>query len=206
MDLAATFGREQLLVGPETLGTADDSWWDEGRRSLLVDQLTRIAPPPSLVLDMGCGRGSLSVALAAAGARVVATDGFQYPEWACGSGVAFVRASADAMPFRDGVFDVAGSFDVLEHLPDESGALGELTRVTSQAGAVVVTVPAFPALWSAHDVAVGHHRRHTSASMRTAMQSVGLRPKRSTYFFSFLFPPAWVMRKRRQSNSGDTGG
>lgn len=45
------------------------------------------------------------------------------------------------LSFRDGQFEIAGSFDVLEHVPDYRSALKELCRVLSPGGSLVLTAP-----------------------------------------------------------------
>ena len=46
-----------------------------------------------------------------------------------------------ALALPDRHFDVVGSFDVLEHIPDYQRAIGELFRVTRPGGWLVLTVP-----------------------------------------------------------------
>jgi SAM-dependent methyltransferase len=46
-----------------------------------------------------------------------------------------------ALDFPDRSFDTIGSFDVLEHVPDYPGALGELFRVTKPGGWLVLSAP-----------------------------------------------------------------
>jgi SAM-dependent methyltransferase len=50
-------------------------------------------------------------------------------------------ASAETLPFRDGVFDLVFSFFVLEHVPNRDAALREMRRVLRPGGRVVAFVP-----------------------------------------------------------------
>ena len=59
----------------------------------------------------------------------------QYPA------LAFLRGSADRLPFADGSFDAVLLLDVLEHLPNEDAALAEAWRVLRPSGALIVSVP-----------------------------------------------------------------
>ena len=76
--------------------------------------------------------------------------------------------------------DVAGShsaavaFNVLEHIPDDVSALQAMGSLVAPGGAVVLVVPAFPSAMSAFDRAIGHQRRYTRASLRTALTDAGL--------------------------------
>jgi SAM-dependent methyltransferase len=55
----------------------------------------------------------------------------------------FVEVCADALalPFADGVFDVAVHFHVFEHIPDDRGAMREVARVLRPGGLMICQVP-----------------------------------------------------------------
>jgi hypothetical protein len=57
-----------------------------------------------------------------------------------------------------------------------------------------VTVPAYQALWSQHDVANQHHRRYSRRSLRRAAVETGWLVVRMTGFNSLLLPPAAAVR------------
>ena len=48
-------------------------------------------------------------------------------------------ASADAIPFRDGRFQVVTLWDVIEHLTDPNAALSEIARVLAPGGRLILT-------------------------------------------------------------------
>jgi ubiquinone/menaquinone biosynthesis C-methylase UbiE len=102
------------------------------------------------VLEIGTGTGRLipDLRAAAPGALVVGVDP-AIGMLALGGGV---RALADgmALPFGDGVFDVALACFILHHLPSPAGGLAEAHRVLRPGGAMGTTtwasVEPFPAL------------------------------------------------------------
>jgi SAM-dependent methyltransferase len=106
-----------------------------------------------------------------------------------------VDGSLEALPFPDGEFDLAVCLDVLEHLDDDRGALAELRRVVRAGGALVVTVPAHPRLWSRHDEANHHRRRYTRPTLRAAAEAGGWSVRRLTHFNSLLLPVAAALRQ-----------
>ena len=55
--------------------------------------------------------------------------------------LAFLRGSADRLPFADQTFDVVLLLDVLEHLPRPEPALAEAWRVLRPSGTLIVSVP-----------------------------------------------------------------
>lgn len=96
------------------------------------------------VLEVGFGAGFGADVLAQAGHRVIAVDpsaqavayaGHRYP------GVRFARADGCRLPFLSGVFDVVVTFQVIEHLVDDQGFLGELRRVMAPGGCLYITTP-----------------------------------------------------------------
>jgi ubiquinone/menaquinone biosynthesis C-methylase UbiE len=93
------------------------------------------------VLDVGCGTGRLAVALAERGARVWGVDPSDemLAEAKADSGgqVALKRASAEALPFKDGWFERA-VFRLVIHLVDRARALSESARVLTPGGRIVV--------------------------------------------------------------------
>jgi SAM-dependent methyltransferase len=190
-------------VGPDTLTTAESSWWEEERLKFLVPKLvTAAGGGPSL--DVGCGRGTAATMLAAtSGVFVVAVDGYQYPDWKLSDRVSFVVCLGDQLPFADGTFASASALDVIEHVDDDTATVTEMSRVVSSNGAVVLSVPAFQGLWSEHDVAVGHRRRYSKRAVGELVQKSELTPSESTCFFSYLAPPAWLLRHRRRHLGGE---
>ena len=56
-------------------------------------------------------------------------------------GVDLTLDMTDMASVADGAFDVATAFDVLEHIPDDRAAMGELYRILASGGTAVLTVP-----------------------------------------------------------------
>jgi ubiquinone/menaquinone biosynthesis C-methylase UbiE len=110
--------------------------------------------PGELVLDCGCGYGfTLRVLRDVTEARLIGLD-LERDRVASagarlGEGVRLVQGSALRLPFADGTIAKAVSSEVLEHLPDDRGALAELYRVLRPGGTLVVTVPSarYPFGW-----------------------------------------------------------
>lgn len=105
-------------------------------------------------IDVGAGRGMYSLeTLVPRFQRVVSVDlrtdhlaylaqqkrrhGFSHL-W-------LVRASAEHLPFKDGVFDTVLCTEVIEHLEDDHAGFSELARVLRRAGHLVLSVPVPPA-------------------------------------------------------------
>jgi ubiquinone/menaquinone biosynthesis C-methylase UbiE len=77
------------------------------------------------------------------------------------------------------------SYNVLEHIEDDIGALRSMTNMVRPGGYVVIVVPAFQWAMSPADVVTGHVRRYTRASMRAAMLDAGLHIEKLHYANTF---------------------
>lgn len=99
-----------------------------------------------LVLDLGCGMGGLSTALALEGADVRSVDfnrhychitrlrGMRY-----GLELAPINAAGEALPFPDAHFDIVMCVDVLEHVRDPEALLSEISRCLKPGGLCQIT-------------------------------------------------------------------
>jgi SAM-dependent methyltransferase len=184
---------DAILAGDE------HHWWYRGRRRVLHAELDRIVLPRNArILDAGCGSGRMLDELRHRG-RVTGVD-------ANADAVSATRrrghvawlATIEDMPFTDASFDLVTCLDVIEHTPDDRVTLRELRRVTRPGGALVVTVPAYQALWSAHDIVNGHYRRYRVPELRAAAQEAGWYHVRDSYFNALLLAPAAVVRLGRR--------
>ncbi len=77
-------------------------------------------------------------------------------------------------------FDTLLYIDVLEHIEDDRDELARAVGRLNPGGHVVVLAPAHAWLWSPFDVAVGHCRRYTRASL-VALSPAGTRVARTRY-------------------------
>ena len=108
--------------------------------------LERLLPPaPADVADLGCGTGSLSVLLAAAGYRVRGVDLASEMVAAArakaergGLEIEFVQGDAAAPPYAPGSVDVVLARHVLWALPDPAQALGRWTALLRPGGRLVL--------------------------------------------------------------------
>jgi SAM-dependent methyltransferase len=180
----------------QTHRAEDRHWWYRGRRTVLEHVISDLPlPREARILDAGCGSGRNMVELARHGAvtgvELSDTSVCLARERDVGE---VVEGSVLDMPFADGSFDLAVSLDVIEHLEDDVEALQELRRVVGGGGCLLVTVPAYPWLWSGHDEINHHHRRYTQRSLLRCAEQAGWQCTRTTYFNSLLLPVAIVLR------------
>ncbi|MGH3744698.1 MAG: class I SAM-dependent methyltransferase, partial [Mycobacteriales bacterium] len=147
-------------------------------------------------LEIGSGNGDFAATIADAGGRVTASE-------ADPSRLALLRdrfRGSDRVSVREIAVPITETaqhtsvvaFNVLEHIPDDVGALRAFAGLVRGGGAVVVFVPAFPFAMSRFDRAIGHQRRYTRGSLVAAMTEAGLRV-RTAHYVNAIGLPAWVV-------------
>jgi SAM-dependent methyltransferase len=126
------------------LGTTSFVWSPEGANE---DDLGLLGPVTGRrVLDVGCGAGQTTRWLAARGAVVAAFD-LSTEQLRLAGGGPYVRADAEALPFAEGVFDVACSaYGALPFVADSARVMREVARVLRPGGRWVFSVT-HPVRW-----------------------------------------------------------
>jgi SAM-dependent methyltransferase len=180
-------------------------WWYRGRRRIVHAELDRLPlPAGARVLDAGCGSGRTLQELAGYGAVSGIELDPDAAAFAAAKGDGEVRVGRlEELPWEDDTFDLITCLDVIEHTPDDRLTLAELRRVAKPGGWLLVTVPAYQALWSLHDAANHHYRRYGRRSLRRAAVEAGWRVRRLTSFNSILLPPAAVVRLAQRRREPD---
>ena len=155
----------------------DRHWWYAARRGVLrreADAFARRRGGPGRALDVGAAGGGNTRVLADRGWQAAAVEQDEAAAAvARGRGVPAVRADAALLPVAPGSVDLLVAMDVLEHLDDDRGAMAAWVAALAPGGRLLATVPADPALWSAHDVAVGHRRRYGAVELRALAEAAG---------------------------------
>jgi SAM-dependent methyltransferase len=151
-------------------------------------------------LDAGAGLGTFTVLAAAVCDEVVALE--PHPPYAellreryRSLANVEVRETEIADLEPSGRFDSVICFNVLEHIPDDRGALTALGRQLAPGGHLLVLVPAHPALYSVYDRDVGHVRRYRAREVRQLIAEAGLQPVR-VQAVNPVGGTAWLLSKR----------
>lgn len=185
-----------------------DHWWFAARRQILSAEIARLPlPNPAQILEAGCGPGGNLEMLKRFG-EVVAIE----PDEASRA-YAAERAGVDvrhgllpqSIPDFGKAFDLIACLDVIEHVPDDAGAVDALGRMLKPGGYLFTTVPAYGWMWSDHDAAHHHQRRYEMRPYRQLFQKAGLKVVRASHFNTLLFPPIAAVRLAKNA-AGLTGG
>lgn len=183
-------------------------WWFVARRKIIAALIGQNLPKgaKAAILEAGCGSGGNLPMLGQFGQ----VDAFEYDATARQHAIEKSRldvrfgALPDDLPFEDRRYDLIGLFDVLEHVEADTESLAALAGRLNEKGKILLTVPAFPFLWSQHDERHHHFRRYTRATLADAASKAGLKISYSSYFNFFLFPVAVAARAAKRLTGSDT--
>ena len=151
-----------------------------------------LAAAPRSVLDIGAGDGWFSESLGdhlAADSRMVCWDANYTDEHLKPFGGAQVDRLTFTREAPDGRYDLVLLMDVLEHIEDDRGFLAETAgRYPHGDARILISVPAWPFLFSRHDAFVRHCRRYTPRQARALIEGAGLRIRQGGGLFHGLLP------------------
>jgi ubiquinone/menaquinone biosynthesis C-methylase UbiE len=177
---------------------------DVWTRAALLDAVADSAP--QTILDAGCSSGYLledlrrhypqatllGVDLVAAGLRRA---------HALVPDAQLLLADVCHLPLEDASVDAVLSANLLEHVPDDAGALAEFHRVLKPGGLAAVIVPAGPGTYDYYDRFLGHERRY--ARHELARKAAGFEVVHDTHIGAVIYPAFWAVKKlhrRRHPN------
>lgn len=174
-------------------------WWFSGRRRLFAKLVSELhLARDARILDAGTSTGTnlrllrdldftavQGVDISHEAIRFCAEKGLGVVEY----------GDLNNLPFDADRFDLVLATDIIEHLDDDQTALNELARVVKPGGHVLVTVPAFPALWGRQDEVAHHKRRYRWSGLAEKLRVAGLVCVERFHFNFLLFGPIWAARQ-----------
>lgn len=171
-------------------------WWWRAREALILATLRRYLPGrrEAPVLDVGCGDALFLPAL----------EEFGTPEGVEVDGSIVDPAGPYASRIHIGPFDAGfrpdrryaliTMLDVLEHLDQPEESLRHAMSLLADDGLVLITVPAFRALWTSHDDLNHHRTRYTKRTFLRMAQACGLEVLEAGYSFHWTYPVKLLIR------------
>lgn len=184
----------------------DRNFWYRARNRLIVWAVRRFFPQAASFLEVGCGAGYVLSGIRRALPALELTggelfiEGLRYASTRLPRHVRLLQMDARKIPYRE-EFDVAGSFDVLEHIPEDEEVLRQMFQAVRPGGGVVISVPQHAFLWSRFDEGACHVRRYSTSELQVKLERAGFQVVFSTSFVSLLFPlmlaSRWLSRWRK---------
>lgn len=185
-------------------------WWFRGLHANLIHAAKAVSGGGRVLLDAGCGTGGLLACLNE-NRPEDRSIGLDLSWEACclaatRANDAYIAAgSVTAIPLQSNCADVIFSVDVLCHAAvTPKIALAELYRCLKPGGRLIMNLPAYNWLASAHDRRVSNVRRFTCRqALKLILETGFIRPK-AHYWNSLLFPlmvlQRLILRREGQSD------
>jgi SAM-dependent methyltransferase len=179
----------------------DTHWWFVGRRRIVRSVIASLKLPATAdILEVGCGTGGNLRMLSHFGQLNAMELNGDARALANTRDVVAVEEGRlpDRIPFAT-QYDLIVALDVIEHVADDRAAVAALCEYLKPGGYLLITVPAFPFLWSLHDEINHHFRRYRLGGLKTLIQQAGLQLQVSSYFNTWLFPAVALIRVVRRA-------
>ncbi|MBI1984629.1 MAG: methyltransferase domain-containing protein [Candidatus Wildermuthbacteria bacterium] len=96
-------------------------------------------------------------------------------------------SAEEPFPYPDGFFDLAGAFEVLEHLEHPENAFREISRVLKKEGRLIFSTPIHQKYFSRWDAFAGHVQRFETEQLDGLLQDQG-----------FILEHCYVFRRARK--------
>ena len=172
-------------------------WWHVAKRRLATRLVQCRFPAPGRLVEGGIGSSRNLLEFQDLGYEVTGFDLMpEVVEHAKQRGLTDVRQHdlSEPWPLEPESVRAVVLLDVLEHMDDPIQVLRNVSRILQPGGGVVLTVPAYPLLYSNWDERLGHRRRYTARVLRSQASDSGLKVERITHWNSFTLPAAGVVR------------
>lgn len=177
-----------------------EHWWWRAREAVILETIRHYEPASGYgsILDVGCGGGWLLDRLRDFGAP----EGIE-PDASLGGPRRDAQGDVHVAPFDESFqpdkrYGLILMLDVLEHLDDPTAALRHARGLLAPTGRLILTVPAFNALWTRHDDINEHLRRYTRTSLRQLAAAAALQLDCCRYLFHWMFPAKLLVRVKER--------
>lgn len=177
---------------------------DTASRRLAVNSVRLFSTGGSpVILDVGCSSGFLLKDLRKSfpKAFVMGSDYMAPPLRRLAATVhdiPLLQFDLRKCPLPDACLDVVTSLNVLEHIDDDTGAVGEIARILRPGGIAHIEVPCNQNLYDIYDEILMHHRRYSLDQVTAMAGRAGMEIIKASHLGFFLYPAFSLVKKRNQ--------
>jgi SAM-dependent methyltransferase len=177
---------------------------DQASRSHALGQIEcHSVAPRAVVLDVGCSSGRTLSFLGARlpGIRLLGADYVHEPLRQIASALPatpLLQLDLTCCPLREGSIDVVLLLNVLEHIADDTTAVGEIFRTLKPGGVAIIEVPAGPHLYDDYDRFLQHRRRYRLRDVLDLVRGAGFQTSDASHLGFGVYPGFWLMKRRNQ--------
>lgn len=179
-----------------------DHFIDVWTRGAMLERLGEV-PADGRIADLGCSTGYLLEDLVAVypGRQVIGAD-LVAPGLAKAHELVpdawLLRADVCDLPLADSSVEGVVTANLLEHVPDDRGALREIFRILRPGGRAVAVIPAGPGTYDYYDRFLGHERRYANGELAGKAREAGLEVLEDAHLGSLLYPAFWLVKKNNR--------
>lgn len=181
-------------------------WWFKGKSYIVSKMYEKYCRKnrdnrSDKILDIGCGMGLTLESLGKYGeifGSDVENEAVEYCRIGFEKNYAESHINVGSLPYNipfQETFDAVVALDVIEHVEDDNAALTEIYKIINENGHLLLTVPALMCMWSGNDELNHHYRRYTKDELEGKIKKAGFEIEKISYYNSFLFVPAFLVRK-----------
>ncbi|MBE9029879.1 class I SAM-dependent methyltransferase [filamentous cyanobacterium LEGE 11480] len=169
----------------------NDHFWVKHRNAVFDRHFQSIVKRAEKIGEIGCGCGFVLSHLQQQYRRPV--DGFELNLHALElcpklEGNLYVYDIFQRHPDLVAQYDLLLMMDVLEHIEDEAAFLAATYDHLKPGGYLIIAVPTRQHLYSAYDVAAGHHRRYSDRRLRAVTAAAGLTVHKTVHWGHCYLP------------------
>ena len=170
-------------------------WWWRVREKILLRKVKQVLTgrPSARILDVGCGAGLFFDMLEPLG-HIEGIESDDVAVEQSGRWRDRIHVGEIATFKSDEGYDLILMLDVLEHVEHPAVVLRQAIEWLKPHGAMLITVPAFDWLWTAHDDLNHHVKRYSAAELRGLVRGAGLHVEETRYLFQSLVVPKMFVR------------